>query len=72
VGIDCAQLFVRGKLVRLFTVFVSGIEGRVRLLIDAVSQLSRDHHEYWTCRGYLYVHVQQMKSALNASTCSCK
>jgi hypothetical protein len=27
-GIDCAQLFVRGKLVRLFTVFVSSIEAR--------------------------------------------
>jgi hypothetical protein len=27
-GIDCAPLFVRGKLVRLFTVFVSSTEAR--------------------------------------------
>jgi hypothetical protein len=35
-GINCARLFVRGKLVRLFTVFVSSIE--VRLLIDSAPQ----------------------------------
>jgi hypothetical protein len=34
-GIDCARLFMRGKLVRLFAVFVSS---RVRLLIDTVPQ----------------------------------
>jgi hypothetical protein len=33
-GIDCVQLFVRGKLVRLFTVFVSSIEAW--LLMDAI------------------------------------
>jgi hypothetical protein len=27
-GIDCAQLFVRGRLVRLFTVFMSSIEAQ--------------------------------------------
>jgi hypothetical protein len=37
-GIDCAQLFVRGKLVRLFTVFVSSIEARQpRVAVDRLS-----------------------------------
>jgi hypothetical protein len=36
VGSCREQLFVRGKLVRLFTVFVSSIV--VRLLMDAVPQ----------------------------------
>jgi hypothetical protein len=59
------QLFVRGKCVRLFTVFVSGIEAR----LFSVLARSRD---YCMCSGCLHVHVQQyrrkketeMKSAL--------
>jgi hypothetical protein len=53
------QLFVRGKLLRLFTMFVSSIEAR--RAIDAVPQFSRDHHESCTCSGCLHVHVQHIE-----------
>jgi hypothetical protein len=45
------QLFVRGKPVRLFTVFVSSIEARLWLLIDAVPHFSERHKTVSTERA---------------------